>query len=419
MSGKPLVSDPDTGQIMPFLGGVLVQSLVTIGLSFPDAYEVAQRVRSKLEETDGPIDAARLGEIVGEDLEKRFGAQARLAYALGKTQRHPIRVCAGQREEAFSVGVLTRRLEGCGIRYEDAVRGAQMVERSLRQRTESVIDRAVLRRIVFETLQAGCCPGAADRYLSRCRFRDSGIPLILLIGGATGVGKSTAATRLASLLDIVRLQSTDMMREIIRCYMTPHVAPTLDYSSFDAWRGLPEVDPGLSQPPASDLILSGFLAQFGTVKVAIEATVARAIKEGEHLIIEGVHVLPSRLDLAAIADKALVIPLMLAVTTRDRLEEHLTRRSHEQPDRDGERHRLMLEEIWTLQSFMVDQAERSGIPVIAARGADETVASIMEEVMDRVIERFPPIPEDTRRRSRRRAPRQIAARTQARHGDSR
>jgi 2-phosphoglycerate kinase len=224
---------------------------------------------------------------------------------------------------------------------------------------------------------------------------------------------------LASLLDIVRLQSTDMMREIIRCYMTPHVAPTLEYSSFDAWRGLPEVDPGLSQSPASDLVVSGFLAQFGTVKVALEATVARAIKEGEHLIVEGVHVLPSRLALATIADKALVIPLMLAVTTRDRLEEHLTRRSHEQPDRDGERHRLMLEEIWTLQSFMVDQAERNGIPVIAARGADETVASIMEEVMDRVIERFPPILEDSRRRSRRRTPRQTAVRTQARHGDSR
>jgi 2-phosphoglycerate kinase len=392
MSDKPFIKDPETGRRMPFLGGVLVQSLVSIGLSFPDAYEVAQRMRSKLEQEGRPVEASRLREMVGEDLEHRFGPQVRLAYAIGNTQGHQIKVRTGHREEAFSVGLLTRRLEGSGIRYEDAVRGAQLVDRALRERGESVVDRGALRRIVFETLQSSCCPESADRYLSRCRFRDSGLPLILLMGGATAVGKSTAATRLASLLDIVRIQSTDMMREIIRCYLMGHVAPTLDYSSFDAWRGLPEVDPLLTRRAPDNLIVSGFLAQFGNIKVALEATIARAIKEREHLIIEGVHVLPSRLNLASIADKAVVIPLVLALTTRASLEDHLIQRSHEQPDRESANHRRKLEEIWTLQTFMIDQAERSGIPVIAARGADETVASVMDEVMRQIGRRFPPCP---------------------------
>ena len=101
-----------------------------------------------------------------------------------------------------------------------------------------------------------------DSFLSRCRFNDSGEPLIILLGGATGTGKSTLATRLAYLLDIVRTQSTDMMREIIRCYLVPHVAPTLGYSSFDAWRGLPQVEG--SAASAQDPVIAGFLAQFGT-----------------------------------------------------------------------------------------------------------------------------------------------------------
>jgi 2-phosphoglycerate kinase len=52
-----------------------------------------------------------------------------------------------------------------------------------------------------------------------------------------------------------------------------------------------------------------------------------------------------------------------------------------------------MEEIWRLQSFMIDQAERGGIPVIAVRGADDTVASAMDEVMRHVGARFPANPE--------------------------
>ncbi|NCA69318.1 MAG: hypothetical protein EOM91_04300 [Sphingobacteriia bacterium] len=388
---KLLVRDSESGHVSPFLGGILVQSLVSVGLSFAEAYEVAQHIRGMIETAGGQIDGKRLRELVADTLEQRFGAQTRLAYVLGKAKRRQPKVRTGQREEAFSVGVLARRLEGCGIHYEESQHVARLVEETLSRRGDLVIERDALRRIVFDILQS-TRPDVADRYVSRCRFRESNLPLILLIGGATGVGKSTTATRLAGLLDIVRIQSTDMMREIIRCYLMPHVVPTLAYSSFDAWRGLPGSDARDDRPIPDPLVVSGFLAQFGNVKVAIEATISRAVKEREHLIIEGVHVLPSQLNLEAISDKALVIPLILALTTRDRLEEHLTRRVSEQPDRDSAGQRRKLEEIWRLQSYMIDQAERAGIPVIAVRGAEETVSSVMFEVMRRVSARFPPSP---------------------------
>jgi 2-phosphoglycerate kinase len=240
-------------------------------------------------------------------------------------------------------------------------------------------------------LRAACSAAdAADRFLSRCRFKDSGEPLIILIGGASGAGKSTVAARIAYLYDIVRTQSTDMMREIIRCYLMPHVAPTLGFSSFDAWQGLPEMDLVRGRTRTDRPVVSGFLAQFDTVKVALEATIQRAVMERNDLIVDGVHVLPIGLDIPAIRGKAVVVPLMLAVATMERLDDQLKRRSREQPDRDAKRHRQALERIWELQGFMIEQAEKVGVPVIETWHLNETVEQVTDEIMRQVIRQFPP-----------------------------
>lgn len=392
MAKKLLVTDTATGQQVPFLRGVLVQSLVAVGLSFSDAYKVAQRVREALDASAETWDTTRLRSLVAEELEHGVGGEWRRTYEVGKERELRVRVTKSGRDELFSVDLLSRHLEACGIRHEEAREGARLVQESLRDRGDPAIDRLGLRRVIYETLRVACCAGAADRFLSRCRFRDSGEPLIVLVGGATGAGKSTVAARLAYLLDIVRTQSTDMMREIIRCYLMPHVAPTLGFSSFDAWQGLPEIEHMPRQIMTDNPVVSGFLSQFGTVKVALEATIQRAVKERDDLIVDGVHVLPTRLDLSAIGDKAVVVPLVLAVTTIRRLDDQLKRRSREEPDRDSKRHRESLEGIWDLQNFMVDQAEKAGIAVFANWDLDETVAQVIDEVMRQIVQRFPPHP---------------------------
>jgi 2-phosphoglycerate kinase len=392
VSAKPTVIERGTGRKIPFLRGILVQSLVAAGLPFHDAYDVARHIRDELGGRGDPVDTQYLRGLVGDELGRRFGDGMRRLYDAGSQQGRATLVRTGRREARFSVGVLTRHLEGCGIRHEEASRGARLIQAQLREREDAVIDRADLRRIIYDTLKGECCVEAADRFLSRCRFNDSREPMIILIGGATGAGKSTIAARLAYLLDIVRTQSTDMMREIIRCYLVPHVAPTLGFSSFDAWKGLPGLEPPAGDAAAENPVVSGFLAQFGTVRVALEATIQRAVKEQHDLIVDGVHVLPSRIDLAEIRTKAVVVPVVLAVTTRAKLDDHLLRRSREQPDRDSEHHRSTLDGIWQLQAFMVDQAEKSGVPVVANWSVDETVDRVMDEIADRVGARFPPDP---------------------------
>lgn len=376
-----------TGERVPFLRGILVQSLVDAGLAFTEAYAIAKRVRNQLVGDAEVLTTAELRRLVGEEVERRLGSEARTDYdAGGGINRVLVKRAGGV--EPFSTGFLARHLEGCGIRAAVAARGAALVHASLREQGLVQVGHKELRKIIYATLKGAGMKAAANRFLSRCRFNDSGLPLVILIGGATGAGKSTVATRLAYLLDIVRTQSTDLMREIIRCYLVPHVAPTLGYSSFDAWRGLPRVEG--SGKGSQDPVIAGFLAQFGTVRVALEATIARAVKERTDLIVDGVHVLPTHLDLTEIREKAVVVPLILAVSTRARLDEQFQRRSREAPDRDSVRHREMLSEIWTLQNFMVDQAEKADIPVIVNWELDETINQVMDEVMRHIVARFPP-----------------------------
>jgi 2-phosphoglycerate kinase len=390
MAKKSVAVISAQGDKVPFLRGILVQSLVEAGLSFKDAYAAARRVREAIAQRD-EIDTVALRGQVGRLLEQDFGAELRRAYESSQERLRDVVVHTPYREAPFSVGILSRYLEGCAIRAEEALRGARLVQDVLRQRGDSAVDAKQLRRVVFDTLKRECCGTAADRFLSRTRFEASRQPLVILIGGASGTGKSTVSAELAYRLEISRTQSTDFIREIIRAYLAPHVVPTLGYSSFVAWRGLPGVE-AEHGPNRDDLAVAGFLSQAGAIKAALAATIARAVKERQDLILDGVHVLPSLLDLSGLEAKAVLVPITLAVTTRERLARQLARRNREQPDRHRSRYREQVGAIWKIQAYLLDQAERKRIPVVLNWSVDDTVRRILERVMRRIAERFPPDP---------------------------
>jgi 2-phosphoglycerate kinase len=158
------------------------------------------------------------------------------------------------------------------------------------------IDHKDLRKIIFDSLREYAGISAANRYLSWRQFENSNKSLIILVGGVTGSGKSTLSAELAYRLNIAWLQSTDMMREIIRSYLPGQVVPTLMHSSFAAWRGLP-FPRKLERKELDSPVITGFLSQINTIQPAMEAAISRASIESQHLILEGVHVLPTHLKM--------------------------------------------------------------------------------------------------------------------------
>lgn len=104
-------------------------------------------------------------------------------------------------------------------------------------------------------------------------------PRLLLIAGATGVGKSTATVGLANRLNITRVISSDAIREIMRATSDGDQQPALNRSSFSH---------GESGEAVND-----WLSTCRAVEPGLKATMDRARREGIDLIIEGVHIVPS------------------------------------------------------------------------------------------------------------------------------
>ena len=368
-----------------------MQSLLSAGLSFQDAYATAQVVRETLENSE-EVTTTELKAHVALQLEKRFDRAIRLNYETSPAGEQKVIVRTQKRRSPFSVGILTRSLEACVVDRESAHEVARRVQQAVQESGEYEIDLPVLRRLIHQSLKRYSSIEAADNYLSRLQFENSGEPLIILVGGTTGTGKSTVSTELAYLLDVVRTQSTDIMREIIKCYLAPHVVPTLGYSSFEAWRGLPAMETADRKRETDNPTIAGFLAQFDNVKSALEATIARALKERHDIIIDGVHIVPSKLDLLKASRNAVVVPVMLAVTTRQQLRNQLSWRSREQPDRGSSRYLEQLDAIWDLQSFLLNLADKAQVPVIANWAIEHTVRDIVQQVSRRIKERYPPNP---------------------------
>lgn len=388
MAKLVVIKDPE-GDRSPFLRGILVQSLVNAGLGFADAYELAQSVRNELQERQ-EISSTDLRTRVAELLEERYSRQQRERYVSKPGSGPGIIVHTPTRSSPFSMGVLAHSLETCAIPPELAMEGARKVLARLRKTGHREIDHKALRRIIYRCLSEHCSQVSANRYLSWRRFENSGMPLIILIGGTTGSGKSVVSSELAYRLDISRHQSTDMMREIIRAYLSSQMVPTLEYSSFEAWRGLPGADGG-GGPAIENPVIAGFLAQFSAMKLALEAAIERAVEERHHLILEGVHVIPTELNLDFEQGSAVVIPVMLASMKRDVLCRQLERREREKSTRKASRYLERIDDIWELQSWLLNEADRAGIAIIESTTIEETVRAVLDLVIDGIMEQFPPV----------------------------
>ncbi len=388
---KIFVTYPPNGDQTPFLKGILVRSLVSVGIPFDDAYDLAQSIRDELK-NKSKISNDELQVLVSSALDKRFGSKQQKAYLARKQHCSDIIVNTPSRSAAFSVGILSHSLEACAIDPKQALIGATKVRAAIRKTGHKEIGHKSLRRLVYRCLRDHCSEKAANKYLAWRRFHNSHTSLVMMIGGATGTGKSTIAAELAYRLDIARIQSTDMMREVIRSYLAHQVTPTLQYSSFEAWRGLPPYS--YAQQGDNNKVINGFLAQLAAMKPAIETTIERTLQEHENIVLEGVHIVPAEFDLCDNDKDAVFMQFMLATLNKKALKKQLQNRIREHSKYRNSDHKNFIDEIWELQSWLLEAADRDDIHIIPNLNVEDTVREILEIASQVILERFPPNPED-------------------------
>ena len=192
-------------------------------------------------------------------------------------------------------------------------------------------------------------------------------PVILLVGGATGTGKSTVATEVAYRLGITRVSSTDFVRQTMRAFLSEDVMPSIHYSSFE----VPH-EGGLG-------VVEGFVEQTHNVLTGVRALIERALQEGWSLVLEGVHLVPGMLPAV---EGAIVVHCVLAIEDEQAHERHFwVRDVHSEGLRPVQKYLDALPDIRLVQDFIVGQAETSGVPVVENRSIERSIEAVMELVL--------------------------------------
>jgi 2-phosphoglycerate kinase len=280
----------------------------------------------------------------------------------------------------YSKGLMANTIMAAGLSPARAYHCAHVIEERLLGGGRSSVTTDELRQIAVETIRDEAGERYARAYLQWQTVSELDVPLIILIGGGTGVGKSTIATQLAARLGIVRIISTDAIREVMKGVFSPDIMPTLHTSSFNADEVVREK---LSK--ADDAVIVGFREQVSAVAVGIRALIERAITEGTDLIIEGAHVVPGFIKPDHAGD-AVIVHLVVAVDDEALHRSHFYVRAHETRARPQGRYLRYFPNIRKIQRYIKSLALQNDVPIIQNYHLDATLAAVIDHVVSRATE---------------------------------
>ena len=281
-------------------------------------------------------------------------------------------------EVPFSKGLMARALAATGLDPERSYLIALRAERDLDERGVGSLGFDRLGELAAEVVGED----EAARTVRRLRGMDAlgrvEEPLLLLVGGATGTGKSTIATEVAHRLGITRVTSTDFIRQTMRAFFSEEFMPAVHYSSFETRLALTKAE----EEESGDAAILGFLDQTRNVLTGVHAALDRAATEHWSMVIEGVHLVPGMV--AADFPGAFVVQCVVAIDDENL---HRSRFWVREYATDGlrplDKYLEALPQIRTIQDFIVERAHRYDVPVIVSDSLDTAIGDVLDLVLRR------------------------------------
>ena len=294
--------------------------------------------------------------------------------------REPIVIAEKLHGLPYSKGLMAQSFMATGLAPGKAYEVARAMEQEMRDRGELTVTLARLRDIAAATLEAAHGPSYAVRYRRLEEIGQLHKPLIVLIGGTTGVGKSTVASEIAHRLGITRIASTDSIREVMRGIFSKELMPAIYESSFNAWRSL-----RIPVPQGADPVIVGFREQTAVVSTGVKALIDRAVVERVSTVVEGVHIVPGYIEPSQFED-AWVVQLVITVDDEEAHRSHFyIREVQTDGNRPFERYRENFGDIRLLGHYIEDMAKEHGTPLIHSHQLDRTVAATLEHILSAVM----------------------------------
>jgi 2-phosphoglycerate kinase len=292
-------------------------------------------------------------------------------------RRHAIPLPLGV-DVPFSKGLMARALVVTGLDPERSYLIARLADRDLSDRGVGALDLDRLGELAAEVVGDEEAAKTVVRLRSLDALSRAEQPLLLLVGGATGTGKSTIATEAAHRLGITRVTSTDFIRQTMRAFFSEEFMPSVHFSSFEARLALTRAE----EEESGDAAILGFLDQTRNVLVGAHAALERAATEHWSMVLEGVHLVPGMV--ATEFPGAFVVQCVVAIEDENLHRSHFWVREYATEGlRPLERYLDALPQIRQIQDYLVERARRYDVPVIVNHSLDRAIGDVMDLVLRR------------------------------------
>ena len=279
-------------------------------------------------------------------------------------------------KEPFSKGIMSRSLNVADLGTERAHKIASDIEDELIKNNISEISSLDLADVVLTHLEK-IDSDIAKKYKNWRSLRTSKKPLIILIGGASGVGTSSMAFELANRLRLKNLISTDMIREVMRKIISKDLSPVIHKSSFDAYESIRTPSIRIDQ------VVEGFVSHVDVVNVGIDAIIERSVKEGISTIIEGVHIVPGFIREDLMENNNIIIFTLTVDDEESHKQRFYSRCRQPWVKRSLERYMDNFSTIRKTQKFLVEQAKIHDAPIINNEEINETIDIMVNNILER------------------------------------
>lgn len=196
-------------------------------------------------------------------------------------------------------------------------------------------------------------------------------PYVILIGSASGIGKSTIAAELAKQLNIKHLIESDFIRAVVRGIIGKEYAPALHSSSYDAYKYLRNKNRFENY---EDLVSAGFDEHASYVIPALEKVIQRAITDYDDIIIEGVHLVPGLIDTEQFREYANIYFFVLSSDEESHKERFVKRAV--QIHRGGKQLDFFKENR-IIHNHLLRQAEKNNVAVINTETIEKSIDNIL------------------------------------------
>ena len=280
----------------------------------------------------------------------------------------------GKPDQLFSRGLLAKKLELIGFRLSDGYEFSIKVHNELLKLKEQEIPKKQLDEIVCNLLNQNYTKRLAGQYKKIENWRESEIPLWILIAGAIGVGKSTISRQIAGDLGIQHVIGTGVVRDVLQKVLSADIMPELHSSSYKAFQTLRPI-----YSSRFEEVILGFENHAKFVNIGVEAVLSRAETESVSIVVEGEHLLPAFYE-----DTVLKKPNVLYITISTPDETLHQENISAQYTKEKEELLNHFEQIRKIHDHLVNEATIRKLNLVQSERGKKPIGIVRQLVVEKI-----------------------------------